>query len=222
MDEAKSEMLYSASRRFGFIHIQKNAGISISKVIADHVDDAQRIVSRHARVCDVVPAIGTEEWKSLYTFAVVRNPWDRLVSWYSMIAQRSSRYDPFFWKKPRIWRYAVKNSHDFKSFIKNCDAVVMDQGVEKSFAFDQLSYIEDAEGKIGVTFVARFENITDDLSHVWETLNIDMSEAPRLNASKRPKDYRLHYDEETAEIVAHRFKRDIDAFGYEFDDAARY
>lgn len=214
-------MLYSPSHRFGFIHVQKNAGISISKVISDNVDDAQRVVSRHARVRDVVPTLGADEWKDLYTFAVVRNPWDRLVSWYSMITQRSPRYDPFFWKRPRLWRYAVNNSHDFKSFIKNCDAVVMDRGVEKSFAFDQLSYIEEVEGKIGVKYVARFENISDDLSHIWQTLNINMSEPPRLNASRRQRDYRSHFDDETAEIVARRFKRDIEEFGYSFDDVSR-
>ena len=212
-------MLYSPSRHFGFIHIQKNAGISISKVISNGVDDVQRVVSRHARLKDIIGPIGEEEWKKLYTFAVVRNPWDRLVSWYSMIAQATYRYDPLFWKRPRIWRYAVNNSRDFKSFIKNCDAVVMDRGVEKSFAFDQLSYIEKAEGGVGVKYVARYENLSEDLPQIWEILNLDMPEPSRLNASKRQKDYRAYYDDETAQIVADRFHRDIEVFGYMFDDA---
>lgn len=210
-------MLYSPSKRFGFIHIQKNAGISISKLISGGINDTQRVVSRHARVRDVIPSIGCDEWKELYTFAVVRNPWDRLVSWYSMIAQNTHRYDPFFWKKPSIWRYAVKNSQDFRSFILNCDAVVMDGGIEKSFAFDQMSYIEDSDGEIGVTFVARYENISDDLATVWKTLDVELPAPPRLNASKRPRDYRDHYDAETRGIVAKRFRRDIEAFGYSFN-----
>ena len=32
-------------------------------------------------------------------------------------------------------------------------------------------------------------------------------------------DYRTHYDDETREIIARVYRRDLDVFGYTFDDA---
>ena len=43
----------------------------------------------------------------------------------------------------------------------------------------------------------------------------DYTVAVRMN--DREQDYRSYYSDETAEMVAKRFERDIELFGYEFD-----
>jgi len=43
----------------------------------------------------------------------------------------------------------------------------------------------------------------------------------RRHSKERRKDYRIYYDDVTAELVANHYAEDIQRFGYTFDDADR-
>lgn len=70
-----------------FIHIPKNAGNSIlsmlsSKYYCFHIPNKRTVYTNfHSKLVDVeefIPKVN----KSTFTFTVVRNPWDRTVSWF--------------------------------------------------------------------------------------------------------------------------------------------
>jgi hypothetical protein len=49
-----------------------------------------------------------------------------------------------------------------------------------SFTFNQLRYLTDKNGEMLVDFIGRFENFTQDLSHVFDMLGVDAAQRQRL------------------------------------------
>jgi hypothetical protein len=208
-------VLVSNARKFIFIHIQKTAGSSITEALRRAAPDARMVGGRHIRARDAVRLVGRKAWGESLSFAFVRNPWDRLVSWYERICART-RPGPPFGKQPRAWRMEVLKYENFEDFVLNATGEFEADGVVKSFAFDQLSYLEDASGKPIVGFVGRYETLADDFASVCRRIALPSIELSHQKANRINRDYRPHYSDRTAEIVAERFKRDIAAFGYRF------
>ena len=215
-------MLISEQKRFIFIHIQKTAGISVEAVLKANVSDVRRWHGRHGRAVDGVHELGSVVWANYFRFAFVRNPWARLVSWYAMIekayltltAEQLRSDKPF---KSELWNYAIKHSRDFETFLYVCTDVVFDLGCHKSFAFNQLDYLTDGKGRMSVDYVGRFESIEEDFASVGEHLKLSETTLPKLNQTEY-RDYREWYTPDLQKLVAQRFARDIDAFGYRFEN----
>jgi hypothetical protein len=68
-----------------------------------------------------------------------------------------------------------------------------------------------------VDFVGRFENFASDLREVYNRLGLGLKSIPHENRSVRG-DYSSFYTPETEMIVRKRFERDIEYFGYEFEN----
>ena len=80
-------MIYHPEKNYLFVHIQKTGGTSISEALM-----------KHAGATFVSPAhlpLHALEFSSPrpFVFAVVRNPWDRLVSWYEMMKRNKIHND---------------------------------------------------------------------------------------------------------------------------------
>ena len=57
-----------------FIHINKTGGSSIRQALG--------VPQQHITASNLIKEVGLKRWKSRFTFSVVRNPWDRVVSLY--------------------------------------------------------------------------------------------------------------------------------------------
>jgi hypothetical protein len=212
-------MLISKKKKFIFVHVQKTAGTSLRKVLREQAPDSRLWLGRHGHASSGIAEMGRARWDDYFSFGFVRNPWDRLVSHYSMIQDRiavltpeqRSQARPF---KVELWNYVLHFSHDFESFLDNCTGLIRDRDCYKSFLFNQIDYLSDEDGKLAVDFVGRFENFEEDARHALDRIGIS-AEVPRLNRSARG-DYRDYYTSLTRDLVAKRFARDIELFGYEF------
>lgn len=215
-------MLINKNKKFIFIHVQKTAGVSLERVLQREFPDTTQWHGRHGRVVDGLSEMPIKEWKEYFSFAFVRNPWDRMVSWYAMIktAQSKLPFSQRFKRNPftsELWNYAINNSHNFESFLENCTDTVRDLGCNKSFAFNQLDYLVDADGNIAVDFIGRFESISSDSIHVFKRLDFDLiGGLPRLNQTKHAH-YSKWYNEKSKALIADRFAKDIELFGYQFE-----
>ena len=211
-----------------FIHIPKNAGMTIRRSpmlnnrimlagsnIHNSPEYSQAVLDKmnslgdhhgfeHARWRDVHPSIS----RNNTAFAVIRNPWDRVVSRY------------FFAKKViEVEKKVSKQYADVSSF----EAFLEERhkwGEEKYMwhravrgwypAFDHVS---DDTGRVRCDII-RFENLNADLCRYFNL--VEMSAARNVTAVNKGT-YRDVYTDNTIQIVADWYKKDIEHWGYDFD-----
>lgn len=211
-------MLISESKKFLFVHVQKTAGRSFEALLKTHIPDLKNICGTHDHAIWAKETLG-EEWSDYYKVAFVRNPWDRLVSWYTMIREKGqpTRYKRFtgLGKYNKLRHYVLENSNSFEEFLYNCVDTIDDTDGKKSFLYNQLDYVSDEAGALLVDFIGRFENLHDDSRTVFKNLGISGASLPHKNSSNH-RHYLSYYTDETRDLVAERYARDIEFFGYEF------
>ena len=119
-----------------------------------------------------------------------RNSWDRTASKYGLAV------------------YINETQADFASWLKS-----LPKG--KASILNATEY----NGKCLITDWIRFTQLHDDLVKFCQSLKIDCSDTnlPHVKNSHK-KHYTEYYDDETREIVAKRFARDIEYFGYKFGE----
>lgn len=207
-------MLYSRNRQFLFIHVQQTAGASMESALASAVPDAIRrfddlpaakdpLKNRHLFASDLKEYFDAEAWNNCYKFAFVRNPWSRLVSCYNTCLDRPTT--PFM-------RLVKRQRATFDEFL------TLSQGRAERVGFDQTEYLTDSAGNLIVDFVGRFERIAQDFRTVCDRLHVDVR-LPHKNRGV-PADYRKYYTSASQKLVAGRCAREIEMFGYSFDDGA--
>lgn len=207
-------MIKSEAHKVLFVHNQKAAGTSVAKYFRNNLPDAEEFLPMHAYARNAVEIMGKDAWDKYYSFGFVRNPWDRLVSWYKMISERPNEN-----RENKLWQYVRNNSNSFSDFIKNCTETIsyekMGINYEKSFVLPQLHYFTNLEGEVIVDFIGKFETLHQDFSTVLNVNKLPGSPLSHENQTQKT-DYQLYYDDETKKIVASRFKTDIDYFEYTF------
>lgn len=216
-------MLINYRKRFIFVHVQKTAGTSMERLLLQRFPDTVQWLGRHVHASAGVEALGADLWRDYFSFGFVRNPWERLVSWYAMIDGQRRRL-PWHkrWRRAPfdlgIWNQVARKARRFEDFVARCTEICHDQGYPMSFAFNQLDYLADRDGRLLVDFVGRYENLQKDSARIFARLGLDGATLPHENRwPHRP--YSACYDAATRQLLAERFRRDIAVFGYRFEGA---
>ncbi len=184
-----------------FVHIQKTGGTSITKLIIENFGDWQVIGRKHSRM-----SFTKLKRDELFSFTFVRNPWDRMVSWYNMIINGSMRIP---------WHiYVRREGRTFEEFVCKC----ITSGRADRTGIFQLRKIVDNQGSILVDFVGRFERFTDDVLEVFSRMevSINRSDIPHLLRNGHGH-YSKYYNSDTQKIVGKVFGDEIEFFGYQFE-----
>ncbi len=206
-------MRVSDSRRFVYVHNQKTGGVTMETVLDRAVPDVRGDrPNRHLTLTQILeqePAL-TDYW----IFGVVRNPWARMVSWWSMIhdgVTRAAQGNQGAIKriqKYSVWRI-VSTYPDFEHFIMHGPDEIPRLGQP------QLSRLQAPQRN--ADYIGRTETLTADIATILAHLGLPASEEiPRKNASSHAGSYRDFYTLTTRERVAQLYAADIDEFGYEF------
>jgi hypothetical protein len=175
-----------------FFHIPKSAGSSIYKALDG------KGYSTHKK------HLISKENENYFKFTFVRNPFDRFVSTY------------FYFKKyGRDGRGDVKMGdvvnrfNFFKDFVINFDKIPETEWCYPHWK-QQMHWIHK-----DIDFVGRFENLQQDFNTICDKIGIPRQQLPHKLKSKH-KHYTEYYDDETKQIVAEKYAKDIDYFGYKF------
>lgn len=191
------------------VHVQKTGGMSIRRALNMQQWDPHQ----HRFASELRTLYGPELWQGYFKFGFVRNPWDRLVSWWEMIRRNVAEGRPM----NEFQRYVLSNAATFEDFICKCGAEYRDRDGSKWIYRNQVDYLTDSSGAPLVDFIGRFENLPADFGFVAGRLGLKAGPIPHINRSNR-RVYAEYYTDELRDIVAHRYARDIAAFGYEFGE----
>jgi Sulfotransferase family len=202
--------MISFQKCFLFVHIPKTAGNSIQSVLSDYSEDQlvalrkeqdgiERFglrnpkynIKKHSTLKEYREALGDEQFRSFYKFTCVRNPWDRMVSYYFTPTQN-----------PETW-----NRKKFRGMISKAISVA------DYLRLDD----EELDPFANVDYIMRFENLADDFCAVCSRLDISPPTLPQYNRSTR-EHYSKYYDDDLRELVRIRFSREIERFGYKFEE----
>jgi hypothetical protein len=215
-------MIISRARRFIFVHIPKTGGTSFALayegraakddiLIGDTPKARQRAgrwkgvktvgrVWKHATLADVVGLISRQEIEDFQTLTMVRNPWDRAVSYYHWLRAQSFAH-------PAV---GLAKTHDFSGFLNHSQTIAAFR------LWPYGAYLRRADGTEKPSLFIRLEHYTEDAAPLAAHLGFGLP-LPRVNESDRERDWRPHYRDRDAELVAELCGEDIARFGYRFD-----
>jgi len=182
-----------------FIHIPKCAGVSIERFFGWNG-------LRHETLRKYSSEYSYNELEQFFKFTFIRNPWDRMVSWY--FHHHGELYEP-------------KNEQGFYNWVKkgmpnHWEGKVVDG--EKWLNQDPLSILGFLHNKenISLNYIGRLETINKDMEYICKKNNIEYREPiKKLNSSKRGS-YKEYYNSETVKIIEKRFEQDLNLFPYDF------
>jgi hypothetical protein len=218
-------MLLSVKHRFLFVHIAKTGGTSVRAALQaqrwrdpwywpmflcsrlSHLS-GHRIATklpRHAKVVAAKELLPKEFFDQLFKFAFVRNPWDLQVSSFHHIRRERPQY--------------LSGHEDFAAFLRwKLDPERPYQYHIDTSIESQTDYLIDLSGRVVVDFIGRYERLGEDFAEACRRIGMPAPALPhQRQARDRQKDYRGYYTDETAELIARHFARDIEILGYGFD-----
>jgi Sulfotransferase family len=211
-------MRISTSRRVLFVHIEKTGGKTVDAMFDSEVPDSSkgRPWARHwgyTRILAEVP-----EWADWWSFGFVRNPWDRMVSWWSMVVDMRDKLEAGDPEATKLYEVNRKGWDPILQYANDFDAFVL-RGTDEvpRLSRPQIAKLTDRNSGRQVDFIGRQENFMVDLNVVREKLGLAPAEDVGRRNSSKHLHYSTYYTPETRRRVATVFKRDIRVFGYEFE-----
>jgi len=140
--------------------------------------------------------------KKYFTFTFIRNPWERFLSEYFYILKC----------RPKDQKLR-KRFPSFKDFVKGKH----EKEMYDSHDIPQIDFVLNASKYKMINFIGRCEDMQTDFDYVCKKLNICKIKLPYRNPTKH-KHYTEYYDDETRQIVAKKYAKDIEYFGYKFGE----
>ncbi|WP_037310425.1 sulfotransferase family 2 domain-containing protein [Ruegeria halocynthiae] len=215
-------MIISRGRSYVFVHIPKTGGTSLSLALEQRamkddilLGDTPKAIKRrrraksltargrlwkHSTLADIDGVLSVEELDQLTAFTLVRNPWDRVVSYYHWL--RAQSFD-----HPAV---PLAKTHSFEDFV-------LHPAMLRSLTDNPARrYMTRADGVEQCQFFIRLEHFEQDAAPLFEHLGFRFS-LPRINRSDRSEDYRAYCTPQASDAVAKACAEDIARFGYDFD-----
>lgn len=155
----------------------------------------QHLLARHIRL-----EVGGNIFNAYFKFAIVRNPWDKLVSQYTYLRKRKD-----------LQHYLGVTAET--TFAQYIEAAALSDHVQLT---PQVDFVNDENGLSIVDFIGRFETLKEDAQRIFSRIGIQNMILPHTQRSLREKDYRSYYTAETRDRVAQIYERDIALFKYKF------
>ena len=202
--------MISLKHKFIFIHIPKCAGSSLKEHLKDHSED-ELLNSHHMTLGETIKNLNLEA-KDYYKFTFVRNPWDRILSLYSFWLNQTPSNIYYQWDYEQV-DFIKSENISFRDFVKlaGSNGTIFHK---KPHLKPYISHFMNHPSSFD--FIGKLENFQEGFNIICKQIGIPKQKPRWVNKSKH-KHYTEYYDEETKQIVAEKYAKDIEYFGYEFE-----
>lgn len=203
--------MLSLEHKFLFVHIPKTGGNSIQQALIDYSEDrivlanhfqdgvnrfgiySPNIPSRkHSAINDYASMLDREIFNDIFKFSCVRNPWDRLISFYFSPHNGVKTWDR------DMFISLVKRVRPMIDYLR-----VHNTGINR------------AKSSIDIDYIIRYESLQDDFDAVCDKLELPRRSLPHRNKSDHNY-YSEYYDDALLKMVSNLFAKDIELFRYDF------
>lgn len=215
-------MIISRGRRYIFVHIPKTGGTALALALEARamkddilIGDTPKARARarrwkgaqtagrlwkHSTLADIVGLVTAAEIEDFLTVTLVRNPWDRAVSYYHWLRVQGFAH-------PAV---TLARTLDFSAFLHHPQT----QAGFRDWPYG--AWMRRADGTEKPSLFIRLEHFARDAAPFAAHLGF-APVLPRVNQSAREKDWRGYYSDADAALVAAACAPDIARFGYGFD-----
>ena len=178
---------------------------------------------KHIWARTLIKRVGKKTWDSCFSFAFVRNPYDMVLSLYSMFTQ----YSEYTGSKELPPHYHPWNQYaNFEDFLLKVDNGECSHGkiqwwhnlrdLQTRYLTKRYSRLWWRPRETMVDFVGRYENLEEHFAHVCRQIGLPELELIHHGATEH-RPYNEMYTPKTRRIVEKHFRGDLQRFGYGFN-----
>jgi hypothetical protein len=199
--------MISLDKQFIFVHFPKTGGNSLQNnllrysadekvCLGAHQDGQERFGLRnqqhnfvkHSTISDYKDQLPSSLFEKMFVFSTIRNPWERLISYYFSPHRKVDKWDK-------------------GKFIKLVGQVK---------PFEDFVCIKEGEWLVNcLDYLIRFEALNEGYQEIAKRLDLEYEPLVHRNASER-EDYKIYYDDELKELIETKFQFEINLGNYSF------
>lgn len=191
-------MTISHNFKFIFIHVHRTGGTTITNLLRQNLGNKINVISEHGNAATSEKEM-LEKHADYFTFGFVRNPWERMLSWYSLINKNNTDT-------------MVQTRQKFQKFL------ALDQAFasgDSFFHYNQLDYFPTLHGSYEGIKIYSYEKFEEETHKLFAHLGFELQEIPVMNNTEA-KVYKEFYTAKSKELVAQKCEKDIAYFKYSF------
>lgn len=209
-------MIISPGRKYIFVHIPKTGGTALSlaleaRAMADDIliGDTPKAVKRRGKAkkwaggrklrkhSTLAELDGLLTLDGYFVLTLVRNPWDRMVSYYHWLREQAFDHRAV----------ELAKTHEFSAFLNHPETIA----AQTAESYGRYISAPDVEPHF-----VRLEALAEDIKPFEQYLGFKL-DIPHVNRSDRDADWRGYYSDVDAALVGRMYDTDIARFGYRYD-----